>query len=263
MNIGIITGSGFYDFEEISGKKDLIIETAEGAVSLAQSQFNRHNFFFIARHGKSHEFLPNMINYKANILALMQSGVNLIIATSVMGIINSSIPLGSLCFFKDLYFPDNRLPDGTMCTLYGTPGEKQRGHYIFGSPFSKSGNALALRAAADIGIPVIQGLVHAHSGGPRFNSRSEIAAFKKARCDTVSQTVGPEIVLAGEAEIGYVLLGFGIDYANGVKKKPTPVETLNKNMSASKKIFSRLIMKMIELCDDQKFFDDGFVYRFI
>jgi len=82
MNIGIITGSGFYDFEEISGKKDLIIETAEGAVSLAQSQFNRHNFFFIARHGKSHEFLPNMINYKANILALRETGVNLIIATS-------------------------------------------------------------------------------------------------------------------------------------------------------------------------------------
>ena len=33
----------------------------------------------------------------------------------------------------------------------------------------------------------------------------------------VSQTAGPETVLAGEAEIPYALLGYATDYANGVK----------------------------------------------
>ena len=42
----------------------------------------------------------------------------------------------------------------------------------------------------------------------------------------VSQTAGPETVLAGEAEMPYALLGYATDYANGVKPEPTPVEEL-------------------------------------
>ena len=39
----------------------------------------------------------------------------------------------------------------------------------------------------------------------------------------VSQTGGPETVLAGEAEIPYALIGYATDYANGVKDEATPV----------------------------------------
>jgi purine nucleoside phosphorylase len=42
----------------------------------------------------------------------------------------------------------------------------------------------------------------------------------------VSQTAGPETVLAGEANVPYALLGYATDYANGVSEEPTPVEEL-------------------------------------
>ena len=38
----------------------------------------------------------------------------------------------------------------------------------------------------------------------------------------VSQTAGPETVLAGEAGIPYALLGFVTDYANGVSAPSRP-----------------------------------------
>ncbi len=85
-----------------------------------------------------------------------------------------------------------------------------------------------------------------------------------AGSSAVSQTAGPEIVLAGELETGYLLLGFGVDYANGIKDVPTPLEVLNENLFKSKEIFSSVIELIVNKIDNSKesFFDNGFVYRF-
>ena len=45
---------------------------------------------------------------------------------------------GSLVIFDDLHFISNRLPDGSLCTFYDTPGDPARGHWILhGGPFSE------------------------------------------------------------------------------------------------------------------------------
>ncbi|MCP4134624.1 MAG: MTAP family purine nucleoside phosphorylase [bacterium] len=264
MNIGIITGSGFYDFPELSEASSKEISTKFGSVNITESARNGNNLFFIARHASGHKNLPNMINYRANILAMKENNVDLIIATSIMGILDASIPMAKLCLFDDLYFLDNRLPSGEVCTIYTDPGDSTRGHYLFGSPFSMAGGKTARAAAEKQGISYEQNLVYAHAGGPRFNTRTEIGVFQKAGCSMVSQTAGPEIILAGECEMGYVLLGFGVDYANGVKDTPTPIEILNENMAASKGLFSKMILGIIDEIDPEQkgFFDNGFVYRF-
>jgi 5'-methylthioadenosine phosphorylase len=42
----------------------------------------------------------------------------------------------------------------------------------------------------------------------------------------VSQTAAAEVVLAGEAELPFALVGYATDYDNGVQEEPTPVERL-------------------------------------
>jgi hypothetical protein len=42
----------------------------------------------------------------------------------------------------------------------------------------------------------------------------------------VSQTAAAEVVLAGEAELPFALVGYATDYDNGVHEEPTPVERL-------------------------------------
>ncbi len=263
MKIGIITGSGFYDFPALETASIKKISTKFGEVELQTSKRNGHDLFFMTRHGAGHRRLPNAINYRANILALKECGVDLIVATSVMGIIDNKLPLAQLMLFNDLFFLDNRLPGGETCTLYEMDNDPNRGHYLFDRPLSFKGLDCARSAAEKTGIPYTDNLIHGHSGGPRFNSKAEIAFLKNAGSQTVSQTVGPEIVLAGESEIGFILLGFGVDYANGVKENPTPVEVLNANLEKSKGIFASMILSIVDEIDEgMTFFDNGFVYRF-
>jgi 5'-methylthioadenosine phosphorylase len=196
-----------------------------------------------------------MINYRANLVALKELRTKAIVATTVCGVLDPDIPLAKLAVFDDLYFPDNRLPNGEACTVYDKRGEKSRGHYIFDKPFSQQLRQQLIDAAGD----PLTNVVYAHANGPRFNTKAEIKMLRN-HASFVSQTAGPEIVLAGELEIPYALLGFGVDYANGVKKEPTPVEELKENLKKSKMVFTSVIRELIKEYTAPTF--SGYIYRF-
>ena len=73
-------------------------------------------------------------------------------------------------------------------------------------------------------MTIRDGGCYGHVDGPRFNTEAEIRGLAAAGVTAVSQTAGPETVLAGEAELPFALLGYATDYANGVQPEPTPVE---------------------------------------
>ncbi len=255
IDLAIISGTGFYDFPGLEDEEGLNIETKYGAASIIKGAVEGKKIAFIARHGKGHSIFPNMINHRANLKALKKLETKAIIATTVCGVLDPSIPLAKLAVFDDLYFPDNRLPDGEACTVYEKRGEKSRGHYIFDKPFSEELRQQLIAAARD----PLTNVVYAHACGPRFNTKSEIKMLRNY-ASFVSQTAGPEVVLAGELEIPYALLGFGVDYANGIKKEPTSVEELRDNLKKSKIIFADVIRELIKKYRAPEF--EGFIYRF-
>ena len=100
----------------------------------------------------------------------------------------------------------------------------------------------SLRAgAAEAGLPIRDGGCYGHVDGPRFNTRAEIRGLAAAGVTAVSQTAGPETVLAGEAELPFALVGYATDYANGVHSEPTPVARLLELIAASTDAFARLL----------------------
>ena len=131
------------------------------------------------------------------------------------------------------------LATSKKAVTYHLTEEKQigRGYYLFGSPFFDVSGVLKDEEA-------IAELTYAYVNGPRLNSKKEIQ-FIAHYADTVSQTTGPEAILAGELEIPYVLLGYGVDYANGVKDDPTPIEVLTANMNRSKNTFAQAIRVLL------------------
>lgn len=250
-DMAVITGSGFYDFPDLTDSHEVEIATPYGAVQADCGIWREKPVLFIARHKKDHSLLSNMINHKANIYACRQVQVDAIIATSVVGLTKSDLPLAKILIFSDIFYPDNRLPDGSHCTFFTEENQVGRGHYLFQSPFVDVSGVLK-------GEDVISGITYAYVNGPRFNSKKEIR-FIANYADALSQTAGPEAVLAGELEIPYVLLGFGVDYANGVKDEPTPIDVLTENMTRSKKAF----VNAIRMCLAHKEYQfHGFVYRF-
>ncbi len=103
---------------------------------------------------------------------------------------------------------------------------------------------------------------YGHVDGPRFNTRAEIRGLAAAGVTAVSQTAGPETVLAGEAELPFALVGYATDYANGVQAEATPVERLLELIAASTDTFARLLGDALPRIDAGALAPAGVVYRF-
>jgi purine nucleoside phosphorylase len=250
VRLGVITGSGTYALPDLEQARTGQTDTRFGAVTLTEGRFGRLEVVHIARHGEGHARLSSHVNHRANMLALREAGVQAIIAVTVCGAVDPDLPLGSLIVFDDFHFLANRLGDGSLCSLYAE-GERGRGHWIFERPFSESLRAVLLGAARAAQLAVCDGGCYGHVDGPRFNSRSEIRMLAQCGVTAVSQTAGPETVLAGELELPYALLGYATDYANGVKEQPTPVEELTRLIELSTPAFARtLTLAAASLPDD-------------
>jgi 5'-methylthioadenosine phosphorylase len=241
MRIGIVTGSGTYALPGFDGTPQAV-ETRFGPARVSVGSFAGAEVLHVSRHGDGHARLSSAVTHQANISALRELRADAILAMTVCGATDPGIELGSLVVFDDLHFLANRLPDGSLCTLHTQPGMGGRGHWIFDSPFAPALRAALLDGAREVGHPVRDGGCYGHVDGPRFNTRTEIRMLMGAGVTAVSQTAGPETVLAGEAEIPYALLGYATDYANGVKPEdPTPVEELVRLVGASTGTFASVL----------------------
>ncbi|MEU2911955.1 MTAP family purine nucleoside phosphorylase [Streptomyces massasporeus] len=260
MRIGVITGSGSYDWPHLQGAAELTVTTDHGEVTVTEGRLGDTEIVQLSRHGAGHHRLSNQVDHKANLSALLARQAEAVVSFTVCGSLDLAVPPGSLVVFDDLYFPANRLPDGTPCTWYDTPGAAGRGHWIFDRPFSEPLRQALISAAGPTGAPVVSRGVYGHVDGPRFNSRPEVAALAAAGVSAISQTAGPEVVLAGEAELPMALVGFVTDYANGVATEPEPVQALLDRMEASKDVFATLAGHALPALDGTT--GAGFVHRF-
>jgi 5'-methylthioadenosine phosphorylase len=242
MRIGIITGSGTYALPELEAAAPTLVATPFGNALVSAGRFAGADILHVARHGEGHRRLSSAVTHQANVWALRERGAEAILAVTVCGALDPDLALGTLIVFDDLHFLANRLPDGSLCTLHTEPGAPGRGHWIFDLPFSEPLRRVLLDAAAEAGFAVRDGGCYGHVDGPRFNTRTEIRMLMQAGVTAVSQTAGPETVLAGEANVPYALLGYATDYANGVKPdEPTPVEELIRLVGASTETFARTL----------------------
>jgi purine nucleoside phosphorylase len=251
MRIGILTGSGTYALPALDVLERHEIVTAFGEALVTQGWLGGAEVLHISRHGEGHRRVSHQVEHRANIAALRELGAEGILAVTVCGGVDPSLALGELIVFDDLWFLSNRLPDGSLCTFHARPGEPGRGHWVFEDPFSAPLRAALLGAARDAGFPVRDGGCYGHVDGPRFNTRTEIAMLAGAGVSAVSQTAGPETVLAGEAGIPYALLGFVTDHANGVSDEATPVAELVANIALSGERFAATLTGALERLDPE------------
>jgi purine nucleoside phosphorylase len=262
MEIGVITGSGTYALPGFEGDGPVPVTTQWGDALVSRGTFAGVRVAHVSRHGEGHVRLSNHVTHRANVGALRELGVDAAIAVTVCGAVDPAVELGSLICFDDLHFPVNRLPDGSLCTFFAEPGERDRGHWIYENPYAPPLRAALLEGAERSGLPIQDGGCYGHVDGPRFNTRSEIRGLVACGVTAVSQTAGPETVLAGEAELPFALVGYATDYANGVQAEATPVERLLELIAASTETFARVLAEALPRIDASTLAPAGIVYRF-
>jgi purine nucleoside phosphorylase len=235
--IGLITGTGLYELDGLAGRRTEDVATPYGPATVILGELDGVPVAHVPRHGAGHARLSHQVTPRANVAALASLGVAALVSTTVCGAVDPSLELGQLVVFDDLHFPSNRLADGSLCTLFTGPAIPGRGHWIYEKPFGARVREGLVAGAGAAGLTVRDGGTYGHVDGPRLNTVSEIAQLAAAGVACVSQTGGPETVLAGEARLPFALIGFVTDHANGVTEELTPAETLARLFGESGGVF--------------------------
>ncbi len=210
--IGIIGGSGLANLVGLQNVRREIARTAWGQPSSALSfgELNGVPVVFLARHGYGHTIAPQDINYRANIAALKQAGVDAIISVATVGGIRKDLAPGVLVV------PDQLIDysTGRSSTYYSGPDQPVV-HTDFTRPYDKALRERLLSAARSLKTPVVDGGCYACMTGPRLETAAEIRRLERDGCDLVGMTGMPEAVLAREAEVPYAALAVVANHAAG------------------------------------------------
>ena len=210
----IIAGSGFRSFGEDSETRS--IETPYGTPSgpIRELSYDDQTVFLLPRHGENLLIPPHAINYRANIKALEQLGVDCIVSMNTVGVITSGLHPGQLA-----------VPDQLIDYTWGRPhsffdGGDALDHIDFTSPFSADVRRALLQAADAAGVPVHDGGVYAATQGPRLETAAEVDRLERDGADLIGMTAMPEASLARELGIEYACLSLIVNYAAGRGDQP-------------------------------------------
>jgi len=208
--LGIIGGSGIYQLAGLDINEERAVDTPFGPPSAPLTigtYSGGQKLVFLARHGKSHEYLPHEVNYRANIWAMKKLGVTRMIGISAVGSLAHDFKPGDLCL-ADQYF--DFVKGGREKSFFGGG---LAAHVSTAQPTCPSLAKALVQGAEKIDIPLHTGLTYACVDGPRLGTRAESFFLKNAAgCDLVGMTNVPEAFLAREAQICYCTISVVTDY---------------------------------------------------
>lgn len=210
--LGIIGGTGLTKLTNLEITHRQVARTPYGEPSgaLTFGKLCGEEIIFLARHGYGHTIPPHEVNYRANLWALKEHGVDRIVSIATVGGINPALPAGSMV-----------VPDQIIDYTWGRvgtftiSGEKQVTHLDFTYPYCEAMRQDILRAASLKGLKVGDGGVYAAAQGPRLETAAEINRMERDGADMVGMTGMPEAYLAREIELCYAAIGIVVNDAAG------------------------------------------------
>lgn len=210
--LGIIGGTGLTQLAnlEITHRKVARTPFGEPSGALTFGHMCEQEVIFLARHGYGHNIPPHEVNYRANLWALKEHGVDRVVSVATVGCIHPELIPGMLVI------PD-QIIDYThgRAATYFVDREKPVVHLDFTFPYCEAMRAALLRAAANCGIALRDGGVYGAAQGPRLETAAEINRMERDGVDMVGMTGMPEAYLARELELCYATVGAVVNYAAG------------------------------------------------
>lgn len=233
--IGIIGGSGVEDLLFTKGFESKTVKTEYGEVSVKHGEVAGKTVVFLNRHGKDYT-PPSQVNYRANIAALKDVGVEDIIATAAVGSINRKIEPGDFVLLTDFIdFTKGRIETFTPNSFIDVS-----------RPYSSFLVKKILNAAVKLRVKAHPGATYVCTEGPRFETKAEIKMFGKLGADVVGMTNVPEVVLAAEAGIPYAVVCVATNFAAGIGPKKVSAEEVVEVMEKRKDSLSKLLELVIK-----------------
>ncbi|HMM46619.1 MAG TPA: S-methyl-5'-thioinosine phosphorylase [Thiobacillaceae bacterium] len=210
--LGIIGGTGLTQLAnlEITGRQVARTPYGEPSGALTFGRICGEEVVFLARHGYGHTIPPHEVNYRANLWALKDHGVNRVVSVTTVGAIHPELIPGMLV-----------VPDQIIDYTHGRAASflvedgKPVAHLDFTFPYCHQMRARLLQAAVNAGISPRDGGVYAAVQGPRLETIAEINRLERDGADMVGMTGMPEAYLAREIDLCYAAVGVVLNYGAG------------------------------------------------
>jgi 5'-methylthioadenosine phosphorylase len=208
--IGVIGGSGFYEF--LSDAERVTISTPFGEPSddVVIGDLEGRRVAFLARHGQHHRFPPHRVNYRANLWALRSVGVRQVLAPCAVGSLMPENGPGTIVV------PDQVVDRtwGRGHTVYDSIGPVV--HVAFADPYCPRGRQVAINACRAAGMSVVDAGTLVVINGPRFSSSAESLWHQQAGWTVVGMTGMPEASIARELAMCFTTIALVTDHDAGV-----------------------------------------------
>lgn len=205
--IGILGGTGLYEWPGLEDVADLDIETPYGPPSsrVRVGSHGGRRIAFLARHGPGHRLLPHEIPFRANVWALRSLGVQKAVSASAVGSLREALAPRTL-IVPDQYIDRTRHRSDTFF------GDGLVAHVSLAEPFSAEIRGALLAGARASGLSAKDGGTYLCMEGPQFSTRAESRWYRQMGCDIIGMTGLTEARLCREAEIAYAALCMVTDY---------------------------------------------------
>lgn len=239
--IGVIGGSGVYHFEKLTNVVEVEPDTPFGKPSdkILVGTLGEQQVAFLARHGRGHRISPGEVNFRANIYALKQLGVEFLIAISACGSLQPQFAP------RHIVIPD-QLFDFTKKRANSFFGNGLVAHVSLAEPFCAELSTRLAVAVEKTGATVHRGATYITVEGPRFSSKAESNTFRSWGMGIIGMTGLTEAALAREAEMCYAMMAHVTDYDCWHEEEaPVTVEMVIANLLANASVSKQAIENLL------------------
>ena len=245
--IGIIAGSGFYEFEgaEVRDLKEVTTPYGRPSGRYRLCEISGKEVFFLTRHGTPHHIPPHKINYRANIWGMKELGVDRIFSVNAVGGINRRLRPGDVV-----------VPDQVIDMTHGRDATFYEGddivHIDFTMPFCRELRDALVTAGKEMdGVPEDSG-TYLCVNGPRLETKAEIEYFSSIGADIVGMTIMPEACLARELEICFAGVSVVTNYAAGISNKRLTTAEVVEGMKASLQQVREIVSRALSILQEER-----------
>lgn len=206
--LALIAGTGFDRF--LKPEEEKTVETPFGSRSIYRIQTQNQSFYYLPRHGLDHSVAPHLINYRANLWALKELGVNQILSLCAVGSLNKDFKPGHFVAIEDIL----DFTKGRTSTFYDGQDRDLR-HLDVSNLYSKALTQELENFFSQRQESIHKG-IYVCTEGPRFETAAEIKFYQMIGGDLVGMTGSPEVFLARELSMNYASLALVTNFCTGV-----------------------------------------------
>ena len=242
--IGIIGGSGLYTMPGLADTREIRVKTPFGEPSdgIVIGTLEGKRVAFLARHGRGHRILPSEINFRANICAMKQLGIERIISASAVGSLQEDLRPGE-------FLIADQFVDRTKNRVSTFFGGGLVAHVTFDKPTCGQVSAVLADASAKCGVKVHPRGTYVCIEGPQFSTLAEAHVHRQLRFEVIGMTNVTEAKLAREAELCYATIAMITDYDCWHPEHESVtgaqiIATLNQNADNAQKVLREAVRAM-------------------